>query len=119
MTCPICGARARDSGSLYSSFSVRTFSFARCVDCGYGWIVNPREDYSAIYNEAYYLGCGADPGVNYQGQFLGAPDSLLAKVKEIEFDALLATLQSVQKARHQGATTEMKILDFGGGLGGF
>jgi SAM-dependent methyltransferase len=119
MTCPICGSSARASGSRYSSFSGRSFSFAQCGDCGYGWVVNPREDYSTIYDEAYYLGRGADPGVNYQGQFLGPPDSLLAKIKDVEFDALLTTLKSVQAARHRGTLTDMKILDFGGGVGGF
>jgi SAM-dependent methyltransferase len=119
MTCPICGTIARASGSLHSSFSDRRFSFARCGDCGYGWVIDPREDYGALYDEAYYVGHGADPGVNYQGQFLGGPDSLLAKIKDVEFDALLTTLKSVQEARHQRATSETKILDFGGGVGGF
>jgi SAM-dependent methyltransferase len=119
MKCPICGSSAHESGSLYSSFSGRSFSFARCDDCGYGWSIDPREDYGAIYDEAYYLGRGADPGVNYQGQFLGGPDSLLAKIKEVEFDALLRTMSTVQEARHQGSLTGKKILDFGGGVGGF
>lgn len=82
MTCPICGSRARASGSLHSSFSGRSFSFARCGDCGYGWVTNPREDYAALYDESYYVGRGADPGVNYQGQFLEGGDSLLVKIKE-------------------------------------
>ena len=119
MTCPICGSSASASGSLFSRFSARDFSFAKCGDCGYGWVVDPREDYDNLYDEAYYEGCGADPGVNYQGQFLGKPDSLLAEIKDVEFDALLSTLKSVQQARHHGATADMKILDFGGGVGGF
>jgi SAM-dependent methyltransferase len=119
MTCPICGASARSSGSLHSSFSNRSFSFARCNDCGYGWVRDPREDYDAIYDEAYYVGAGADPGVNYQGQFLESPDSLLAKIKDVEFDALLRTMKTMQEARSHGAISEMKILDFGGGVGGF
>jgi SAM-dependent methyltransferase len=118
MTCPICGSSARASGSLHSSFSGRRFSFARCGDCGYGWVINPREDYGDIYDEAYYVGHGADPGVNYQGQFLEGPDSLLAKIKEVEFEALLSTLTKVQEVRHRG-DERMKILDFGGGVGGF
>jgi SAM-dependent methyltransferase len=119
MTCPICGSSARASGSLFSSFSGRSFSFARCGDCGYGWVIDPREDYGALYDEAYYVGQGADPGVNYQAQFLEGPDSLLAKIKEVEFDALLTTMTTVLRARHQRAMTGMKILDFGGGVGGF
>src|SRR5579863_2972859 len=102
MTCLICGSSARSSGSLQSAFSGRSFSFARCNDCGYGWVVDPREDYDVIYNETYYVGEGADPGVNYQGQFLGGPDSLLAKIKDVEFDALLTTMTKVQGARNQG-----------------
>ncbi len=119
MTCPICGSSARASGSLYSAFSARRFSFARCGDCGFGWVIDPREDYGAIYDEAYYLGQGADSGVNYQVQFLAGPDSLLAKIKDVEYDALLTTLTKVQAARHLGAMSGMKILDFGGGVGGF
>jgi SAM-dependent methyltransferase len=119
MTCPICGASARASGTLFTHFSRRSFSFARCNDCGYGWVVDPREDYDVIYNETYYVGEGADPGVNYQGQFLGGPDSLLAKVKDVEFDALLRTMTKVQGARNHGPISGMKILDFGGGVGGF
>jgi SAM-dependent methyltransferase len=119
MTCPICGASARASGSLYSSFSGRNFSFARCGDCGYGWVLDPREDYETLYDEAYYVGHGADPGVNYQGQFLGGPDSLLKKIKDVEFDALLTTMTMAQRARKHDAGSDMKILDFGGGLGGF
>jgi SAM-dependent methyltransferase len=119
MTCPICGSSARASGTLFSSFSSRSFSFARCDDCGYGWVVDPREDYGALYDETYYLGHGADPGVNYQGQFVGGPDSLLVKIKAVEFDALLTTMTTVQRARHQRSMSDMKILDFGGGVGGF
>lgn len=119
MTCPICGSRARASGSLHSSFSGRSFSFARCGDCGYGWVTNPREDYAALYDESYYVGRGADPGVNYQGQFLEGDDSLLVKIKDVEFAALLTTMERVQRARHRVAMTDMKILDFGGGVGGF
>lgn len=119
MTCPICGSSARASGTLFSSFSNRSFSFARCGECGYGWVIDPREDYGTLYDEAYYVGHGADPGVNYQGQFLAGPDSLLAKIKDVEFDALLSTMTTVLRAGHQGAMTDMKILDFGGGVGGF
>src|SRR5580700_2466137 len=111
MTCPICGSSARASGTLFSSFSSRSFSFARCDDCGYGWVVDPREDYGALYDETYYLGHGADPGVNYQGQFVGGPDSLLVKIKAVEFDALLTTMTTVQRARHQRSMSDMKILD--------
>jgi SAM-dependent methyltransferase len=82
-------------------------------------VTDPREDYDVLYDEAYYTGHGADPGVNYQGQFLDGPDSLLAKIKDVEFDALLSTLTTVQRTRHAGAMTDMKILDFGGGVGGF
>jgi SAM-dependent methyltransferase len=119
MTCPICGSRARASGSLFSSFSCREFSFAKCVDCGHGWVVDPREDYEILYDEAYYVGRGADPGVNYQGQFLDGPDSLLTKIKNVEYDSLLTTMSRVQEARHQWPKVGMKILDFGGGVGGF
>jgi SAM-dependent methyltransferase len=119
MTCLICGSSARPSGTLFSSFSDRTFSFARCEDCGYGWVSDPREDYATLYDEAYYVGQGADPGVNYQGQFLGSPDSLLTKIKNVEFDALLRTMTTVQRTRLQGEIRSMKILDFGGGVGGF
>jgi SAM-dependent methyltransferase len=119
MKCPICGSSARASGSLFTSFSARNFSYARCGDCGFGWVIDPREDYDAIYDEAYYVGLGADSGVNYQLQFLGGPNSLLAKIKDVEYDALLTTLTTVQRARHQRAMSDMKILDFGGGVGGF
>jgi SAM-dependent methyltransferase len=119
MTCPICGSIAHASGSLTTPFSGRSFSFARCDDCGYGWVLDPREDYDVIYDEAYYLGHGADAGVNYQVQFLEGADSLLARIKDVEYDALLTTLTTVQEARHLGSISEMKILDFGGGVGGF
>jgi SAM-dependent methyltransferase len=119
MTCPICGASARASGSLFSSFSGRRFSFARCDDCGYGWVVDPREDYGDIYDEAYFLGHGADSGVNYQRQFLEGPDSLLAKIKAVEYDALIQTMTTIQDARNRGSMKDMKILDYGGGVGGF
>jgi SAM-dependent methyltransferase len=119
MKCQICGSSATPSGSLYSSFSARRFSFARCSDCGFGWVDDPREDYGALYDEAYYVGRGADPAVNYQRQFLASPDSLFAKMKEVEFEALLSTMAQVQASRHQGGLKGMKVLDFGGGVGGF
>lgn len=119
MTCPICGASAHESGSRFSTFSDRNFSFARCGDCGYGWVIDPRGDYGDIYDQAYYVGNGADPGVNYQGQFLDGPGSLLAKIKDVEFDALLTTMSRVQRERERGELKGMKILDFGGGVGGF
>lgn len=119
MTCPICGALGNDSGSLQSAFSGRHFSFARCVDCGYGWVTDPREDYDVIYDEKYYSGFGADPGVNYLGQFQGQPDDLLVKIKNVEFEALLSTLATVLEQRYQGPVSKVKVLDFGGGVGGF
>jgi len=57
--------------------------------------------------------------VNYQGQFLEGPDSLRVKIKDVEYDALLTTMKQVQEARHLGPIVGMKILDFGGGVGGF
>jgi SAM-dependent methyltransferase len=56
--------------------------------------------------------------VNYQANF-ESPDSLLAKIKDVEFDALLATMTKVQERATEGPMTGMKILDFGGGVGGF
>jgi SAM-dependent methyltransferase len=58
----------RPEGSKRSAFSGIEFHLAQCTDCRFARVTNPRTDYAAVYDEAYYRGDGADPKVDYVGE---------------------------------------------------
>jgi SAM-dependent methyltransferase len=107
-TCAVCGAPASITESLWSSFSDRDFELAHCSSCHYSFVVDPRADFAALYDEQYYRGRGADPTVDYERE-LHDPRT----VRRYEWQAI------VEIVRHlRGPLDRVRWLDFGCGLGG-
>jgi SAM-dependent methyltransferase len=96
------------TGSVHSSFSNRSFDLAHCSTCRYSFIVDPRTDYEALYDEEYYRGNGADPNIDYDTE-LDDPRTL----RVYEWRAILEIIGHLR-----GGTAGVRWLDFGCGLGG-
>jgi SAM-dependent methyltransferase len=106
--CPICGAVTEPAGEKRSDFSRRTFALAHCPTCRYSFVVDPRTDFAALYDEEYYAGRGADPHVSY-ADAVGRGGSVL----EYEWRGIVDILADL------GALPDgVRWLDFGCGLGG-
>ena len=103
--CPLCDAEPTVVGSRVSTFSDRRFTYAVCGSCGLGLVVDPRTDYANIYDEQYYRGDGADKDVAYLSE-MTEPRC----IRHLEWDGLADSLS--------GHAPGVKVLDFGGGLGG-
>jgi SAM-dependent methyltransferase len=106
--CAVCASPTAVIGSVRSSFSNRTFDLAHCSTCHYSFVVDPRTDYEALYDEEYYRGKGADPNVDYEEE-LDDPRTL----RVYEWRAIVDILQHLR-----GGITDIRWLDFGCGLGG-
>jgi len=105
----VCGSSATITDTVHSSFSGRDFELAHCPRCRYSFVVNPRTDFGALYDEEYYRGRGADPTVDYERE-LRDPRT----VRRYEWQAI------VEIVRHlRGPLDGLRWLDFGCGLGGF
>lgn len=63
--CPICSSATIFLGYQRGRLDRREYSFRHCRACRFYYVENYRSDFSAIYNEDYYRGIGADPLVNY------------------------------------------------------
>ena len=102
--CPLCDAAAEPSGSRRSAASGHTFHYGVCPSCGLGLVLNPREDYAALYDRAYYEGRGTDHTVDYFRE-MEEPG-----IRGLEWQGLVESLGPVDPER--------RVLDFGAGLGG-
>ena len=102
--CPLCDIAAEPSGSRQSAASGHNFDYGVCPSCGLGLVLNPREDYAALYDRAYYEGRGTDHTVDYF-QEMQDPG-----IRALEWQGLAESLGPVDPDR--------RILDFGAGLGG-
>ena len=81
---------------------------AHCPTCRYSFVADPRTDFEALYDEAYYAGRGADPHVSYTDA-VGRSGSVL----EYEWRGILDILKDLGTLR-----PGVRWLDFGCGLGG-
>lgn len=109
--CPLCAGGPRRLSPIHSSFSDRTFQLGVCDSCQLGLVLDPRTDFERLYGIDYYQGRGADPLVNYFA------DEQPGSTRELEWSGLLRTIRDI--ARVQGARSEdLKLLDWGAGLGG-
>jgi SAM-dependent methyltransferase len=93
---------------LHSSFSRRDFELAHCPSCHYSFVVDPRTDFGALYDEQYYRGNGADPEVDYEREMCDP-----RTVRAYEWRAVLKIVQHLRGPLHG-----VRWLDFGCGLGG-
>jgi SAM-dependent methyltransferase len=105
--CPICGSDTADLATIRSDFSHADFLFRRCDACGLVFVANPRVDFAALYDGAYYRGEGADSFVNYLEE-MGNPDTIRA----YEWRGITRAVESLCDSK------DIRWLDFGSGLGG-
>lgn len=106
--CPVCEGDALLVGGVPSRFSQRTFSLARCSNCAYTFVTDPRTDFSSIYDDAYYSGNGADPLVDYERE-MDDPRT----VRTYEWRGVVDAVASLTDL-----SARTRWLDYGGGLGG-
>jgi hypothetical protein len=110
--CEICGIAGVYDSVIYSNYSNKRFNILRCDECNFGWIANPNLDFQKIYSEDYYNGTGADASVHYYEE-KNNPESVYFKIREIEFQGFLSMIRKLPLLE------EIKVLDYGGGLGTF
>jgi 2-polyprenyl-3-methyl-5-hydroxy-6-metoxy-1,4-benzoquinol methylase len=103
--CPLCRQDPDVTGSRFTQFSNREFHYGMCRPCDLGLVLDPREDYENLYGEAYYSGRGADPMVDYLRE-MREPNT----IRTLEWRGLARTLGPVNR--------DLRVLDFGCGLGG-
>ena len=108
--CRICAGPTSPQGTVYGSFSRRTYHLARCPACGYCFVVDPWLELSEIYDDRYYAGQGADPSVDYQFE-LDHPES---SVRRYEWEGIARVVGSLVGAPR----AERRWLDYGCGNGG-
>ena len=92
--------RHRDLATIRSDFSRVDFSFLRCDACGLVFVANPRVDFAALYDAAYYRGDGADSFVNYLEE-MGNPDTIRA----YEWRGITRAVESLCHTRPSGGST--------------
>jgi SAM-dependent methyltransferase len=107
--CRICGATTHPLGTRHGTYSGRDYTLWRCERCRYAFVGDPWTDFAAIYDDAYYLGRGADPLVDYQSE-LDEPDRT---VRIYEWRGVTRLAE-----RLQGDLSGLRWLDFGAGNGG-
>src|SRR5256885_8424616 len=107
--CRICGAGTVSAGSRRGELSGRDFELRRCESCGFGFVAEPRTDYDAIYDDAYYAGCGVDPLVDYVYEF----EHPLETVRRYEWHGIVTAVSALTSV---GPDTAW--LDYGCGTGG-
>jgi 2-polyprenyl-3-methyl-5-hydroxy-6-metoxy-1,4-benzoquinol methylase len=81
------------------------FELYRCDACRFAFVGNPCLDYEAIYDEAYYLGKGAERKLD----FIGEMENPSASVRNLEWQGLKLFADSLGDVRD--------ILDYGCGSG--
>ena len=109
--CPVCGQSPTAVEPIVSPFSSITFELGVCEACELGLVLNPRTDFGELYGPDYYEGRGADPLIDYRS------DEASGSVREIEWKGILQTVSQIARARSQDVRP-LKMLDWGGGLGG-
>jgi SAM-dependent methyltransferase len=107
--CRICAAPARFVASVNGKYSGRTFTLARCSECGYAFIADPWLDFEQIYDERYYAGRGADPLVDYEFE-LQHPSRT---IRVYEWRGIAAVVDGLI-----GPLAGRRWIDFGCGNGG-
>lgn len=76
-----------------------------------GLVLNPRTDFAQLYGPEYYEGRGADPLINY------VADEAAGSVREMEWNGIVHTVRRIALTRGQDPNN-LKLLDWGAGLGG-
>lgn len=108
-SCRICGGESLVVGTVYGKHAHRDFTLRRCPSCGFAFIADPWLDYTAIYNEAYYNGKGADNLANYSTE-LEAPEKT---IRWYEWEGITSVVETLMDHRKP-----LRWLDYGCGTGG-
>jgi len=108
-TCAICHSGTEAVGFKTSSWSGKEFELRRCPSCNFAFVANPRLDYDALYDDAYYSGRGADPLVDYMDE-IEHPETT---IRQFEWRGIWRVVSGMVKT---GSTT--RWLDYGCGVGG-
>ncbi len=106
--CPLCGAPAEPAGVRRSRVSTDVFHLARCRECRYAFVRDPRIDFDAIYDADYYAGQGADPTVDYHAEMTDP-----RTVRVYEWRGITRIVAGLA-----GLDAGTRWLDYGSGLGG-
>jgi hypothetical protein len=109
--CPICGEQPRKVDPLTSTFSSKRFELGTCDRCELSLVLNPRTDFDQLYGPDYYAGKGADPLINYTA------DETRGSLRELEWGGLLDTVSAIAAPQNTPGT-QLRLLDWGAGLGG-
>jgi SAM-dependent methyltransferase len=107
--CAICQSSTVAIGSKKSSWSGQEFELRRCTSCGFAFVANPRHDYEALYDDAYYSGRGADPLVNYVDE-IEHPDTTIRKFEWRGIWRIVSGTKNI--------SSSTRWLDYGCGVGG-
>lgn len=105
--CPICRSSTGSLATVRSDFSHVEFVLRRCSACGLVFVANPRVDFDALYDAAYYRGDGADHLIDYIDEMANADT-----IRAYEWRGVVRAVYSLSGSR------TIRWLDFGCGLGG-
>lgn len=106
--CALCGGPGEPAGTVAGRHAGRDFALRFCRPCGFAYVSDPLTDLSAVYDDAYYEGRGADPLVNYAAEVANA-----RTVRRHEWRGILAWARSLVPVDQR-----TRWLDFGCGTGG-
>lgn len=106
----MCGASPSLAGEVIGKVAGRRFRLARCVSCGYAFVVDPERDFSQIYTPAYYRGEGADPLVDYLYEL----EHPAKTIRAYEWRGVVTLVRALIDVREP-----LLWLDFGCGNGAF
>lgn len=106
--CRLCGGDAEAVGVKDSAFGGRRFEIRQCGSCHFGCVDQPRMDFDALYDDAYYRGQGADPLVDYAAE-MEDPSTF----RRYEWRGISRIVHALYPVTH-----DVQWLDLGSGLGG-
>jgi SAM-dependent methyltransferase len=108
-SCAICQSETHDIGTVYGRYKKRYYNLARCAECGFAFVTNPRQDAASPYDDAYYDGRGADPLIDYVYE-LDHPDRT---IRHYEWRGIGQVVKDLV-----GELLSLRWLDYGCGNGG-
>jgi hypothetical protein len=105
--CRICEGQTLFLGIKKGYLDQRDYFLRRCSQCHFTFTDNYRSDFSCLYDESYYRGCGADPIVHY----LCESENPNNTIRIYLWDALIQAFKIL-------CPHGQRWLDYGSGLGG-
>ena len=108
-SCPVCSSPTEPVARIPGKVVSTQFELRHCPSCRFSFIANPCTDYARIYDEAYYLGRGADPLVDYVFELEHRSET----IRRYEWEGIVTAVRSLVPI-----SKETRWLDFGCGNGG-